>query len=166
MNQQELTGGRRGTRALPWPRLVASAEVVDVLLDLACSCWRWSRSSNCSTSRPPPRPGSKPQPVGTSVRMADEVSSRVRAPQAPSAARGVARRHRRRARGRRGAGVFVSSGARTPTQAAPKPPSTRTRGRPDGTPTYAPALAASAGTKGGDLAVYASPDPNARPTTR
>jgi lipoprotein-anchoring transpeptidase ErfK/SrfK len=61
-------------------------------------------------------------------------------------------------------GVFVST--RDSDQAAPKPPGTTLPGNTSGISTsYAAAPMRGAVTKGGDIAVYASPDANAPPTT-
>src|SRR5439155_16431616 len=61
-------------------------------------------------------------------------------------------------------GVFVAT--RDSDQAAPKPPSTTLPGNTSGISTsYAAAPLRGAVTKGGDIAVFASPDANTPPTT-
>jgi lipoprotein-anchoring transpeptidase ErfK/SrfK len=63
------------------------------------------------------------------------------------------------------AGVFVATRDDS-EQATPKPPTTTQVANTDGiTATYAAAPLRNAITKGGDVAVYASPDANAQPTT-
>jgi lipoprotein-anchoring transpeptidase ErfK/SrfK len=62
------------------------------------------------------------------------------------------------------AGVFVATRDNS-EQAAPKPPSTTLAANTSGlSATYAAAPLRNAITKGGDVAVYASPDPNSQPT--
>src|SRR4051794_585750 len=66
------------------------------------------------------------------------------------------------------AGVFVATrdDSEESKRAAPKPPSTTAIENSSGiSATYASAPMRSAVTKGGDVAVYASPDANAQPTT-
>src|SRR4051794_31646905 len=64
------------------------------------------------------------------------------------------------------AGVFVATRDDSDQQATPKPPSTTAVENSSGiSATYASAPMRNAVTKGGDVAVYASPDPNAQPTT-
>ncbi len=103
--------------------------------------------------------------------MADEIASR-------SDLRRTEQRKRRRQRRRVAlvafvvvllivgtAGVFVATRDDS-EQAAPKPPSTTQPANSDGiSATYAAAPLRNAITKGGDVAVYASPDANAQPTT-
>ena len=104
----------------------------------------------------------------TRVRMADEVSPPYRARKR--------RQQRRRVVARRprvvvllivaAAGVFVATPATTPTQAQRRSrrPPRRSRTRSGISATYASAPMRNAVTKGGDVAVYASPDPNAQPS--
>jgi lipoprotein-anchoring transpeptidase ErfK/SrfK len=64
------------------------------------------------------------------------------------------------------AGVFVATRDDSEQQATPKPPSTTAVENSSGiSATYASAPMRNAVTKGGDVAVYASPDPAAQPTT-
>jgi lipoprotein-anchoring transpeptidase ErfK/SrfK len=64
------------------------------------------------------------------------------------------------------AGVFVATRSDDSKQAAPKPPATTVPANTSGiSANYTAAPLRSATTKGGDIAVYASPDPNAQPTT-
>src|SRR5262245_20572796 len=63
------------------------------------------------------------------------------------------------------AGVFVATRGDSDPQATPRPPSTTLPSNTSGISTaYAAAPLRSAVTKGGDVAVYASPDANAQPT--
>jgi lipoprotein-anchoring transpeptidase ErfK/SrfK len=101
--------------------------------------------------------------------MADEVSPRTEP-------RRTEQRRRRRSRRRvalvaflvvilivAAAGVFVATRDDS-QQAAPKPPTTTQPQNSDGiSATYAAAPLRSAITKGGDIAVYPTPDPNAQP---
>jgi len=64
------------------------------------------------------------------------------------------------------AGVFVATRSDDSEQATPKPPTTTQPQNTEGiSATYATAPMRNAITKGGDVAVYASPDANAQPTT-
>lgn len=64
------------------------------------------------------------------------------------------------------AGVFVATRSDDSEQATPKPPPTTQVANTEGiSATYAAAPMRNAITKGGDVAVYATPDANAQPTT-
>jgi lipoprotein-anchoring transpeptidase ErfK/SrfK len=103
--------------------------------------------------------------------MTDEIAPR-------SESRRIEQRRRRRQRRRvalvafvavllivAAAGVFVATRDDS-EQAAPKPPSTTQAANTEGiSATYAAAPLRNAITKGGDIAVYASPDANAQPIT-
>ena len=179
MNQQEPhPGGRRRIGALPGRDLVASAEVVDVLLDLRLLLLEVETLEQLLDEPAPATGGvsSLSASVRRSVRMADVCSTRSESRREPQQ-----RRHRRNAHVgvhrsssllvvvAAGVGVVApragrhrrSAGAPTTpvTTAAPQArhrrdvSADRTRPRRCAPPT----------TKGGDIAVFASPDADAQP---